>query len=146
MRKHFAWQLAVLSNHLRHIPGSAKANGREPKSCSGRIFNFKLGCFVMCTIARPIQVQLSLEWKTQSSFCPVSLSLSMHIQKNVKPSDGRKENAQIKIQKFINVSNFQFYVGIEHICSCNTLSKCHYLHLNLDGYFEQAPTLFSWPY
>ena len=31
--------------------GSTKANGREPKSCLGRVFNFKLGCFVMCTIA-----------------------------------------------------------------------------------------------
>ncbi len=26
--------------------GSAKANGREPKSCLGRVFNFKLGPFV----------------------------------------------------------------------------------------------------
>ncbi len=25
--------------------GSAKANGREPKTCSGRFFNYKLGCF-----------------------------------------------------------------------------------------------------
>jgi hypothetical protein len=29
----------------QHIPGSAKANGREPKSCLGRVFNFKFGCF-----------------------------------------------------------------------------------------------------
>ncbi len=27
---------------------STNANGREPKSCLGRVFNFKLGCFVMC--------------------------------------------------------------------------------------------------
>ncbi len=26
------------------LEGSTKANGREPKSCLGRIFNFKLGC------------------------------------------------------------------------------------------------------
>jgi hypothetical protein len=24
---------------------SAKANGREPKTCLGRVFNYKLGCF-----------------------------------------------------------------------------------------------------
>jgi hypothetical protein len=40
--------------------GSTKANGKEPKSCLGQVFNFKLGCFVMCTIASPIQAQLSL--------------------------------------------------------------------------------------
>jgi hypothetical protein len=28
--------------------GSSKANGREPKSCLGCIFNFKLGCFTKC--------------------------------------------------------------------------------------------------
>ncbi len=36
-------------------PGSAKANGREPKSCLGRVFNFKLGPFVMYVIAWHIQ-------------------------------------------------------------------------------------------
>jgi hypothetical protein len=25
--------------------GSAKAKGREPKTCLGRVFNYKLGCF-----------------------------------------------------------------------------------------------------
>jgi|CryBogDrversion2_8_1035294.scaffolds.fasta_scaffold219225_1 hypothetical protein len=25
--------------------GSAKANGREPKTCLDRVFNYKLGCF-----------------------------------------------------------------------------------------------------
>ncbi len=38
---------------------SAKANGREPKSCLGRIFNFKLGHFVMYAIAWHIQTCLS---------------------------------------------------------------------------------------
>jgi len=28
--------------------GSLKANGREPESCFGRVFNFKLGCFTKC--------------------------------------------------------------------------------------------------
>ena len=35
--------------------GSAKANGREPKSCLARVFNFKLGHFVMYAIAWHIQ-------------------------------------------------------------------------------------------
>ena len=36
----------------RHLEaGSAKANGREPKSCLGRVFNFKLGHFVLYAIA-----------------------------------------------------------------------------------------------
>ncbi len=26
-------------------PGCAKANGREPKTYLGRVFNYKLGCF-----------------------------------------------------------------------------------------------------
>ncbi len=35
--------------------GSTKANRREPKSCLGRVFNFKLGHFVMYATARHIQ-------------------------------------------------------------------------------------------
>ena len=35
--------------------GSAKVNGREPKSCLGRVFNFKLGHFVMYAIAWHMQ-------------------------------------------------------------------------------------------
>ncbi len=31
---------------------SAKANGRDPKSCLGRVFNFKLDSFVMCALER----------------------------------------------------------------------------------------------
>ncbi len=56
-------------------PRSTKDNGREPKSCFGRVFNFKLGCFVMCTIVWPVQAQTILELKTRPRFCPVSLSL-----------------------------------------------------------------------
>ena len=58
-------------------PGSVKANGKEPKSFLGQVFNFKLGCFVMYTIVWPIQARQSLEFKTQPMFCPVSSSLSM---------------------------------------------------------------------
>jgi hypothetical protein len=35
---------AVVSNYLP-IVGRARASRREPKSCLGQLFNFKLGCF-----------------------------------------------------------------------------------------------------
>ncbi len=57
--------------------GSAKANGREPKSCLCQVFNFKLGCFVMYATARHIQPRPSLELKTRPRFRPVSSSLSL---------------------------------------------------------------------
>jgi hypothetical protein len=52
--------------------GSTKANGREPKSCLSRVFNFKLGCIVMYTIAQHIQARPSLELKTRPRFRPLS--------------------------------------------------------------------------
>jgi hypothetical protein len=51
----------LYSHHLAHGDtacinlGSAKGNGREPKSCLGRVFNFKLGPFVMYAMAWHIQ-------------------------------------------------------------------------------------------
>ncbi len=66
-----------MKNIVLDYNGSAKANGREPKSCLGRVFNFKFGCFVMCTVACPIQARPSLELKTRPRFRPVSLSLTM---------------------------------------------------------------------
>ncbi len=46
-----------LSGHvvLSIGPGSGKANGREPKSCLGRVFNFKLGHFFKYAISWHIQ-------------------------------------------------------------------------------------------
>ena len=32
----------------REKAGSSKANGREPKTCFGQVFNFKFGCFTKC--------------------------------------------------------------------------------------------------
>jgi hypothetical protein len=61
-----------------HKSESAKANGREPKSCLGRAFNFKLARFVMHRIPRHIQARPSLELKIKPRFRPVSSSLSMH--------------------------------------------------------------------
>jgi hypothetical protein len=34
------------------LPGIAKANWSESINCLGRVFNFKLGCFVMSVITR----------------------------------------------------------------------------------------------
>ncbi len=44
------------------------------RGCLGRVFNFKLGCFVWCTIAWPVQARPSLELKTRPRFRPVILS------------------------------------------------------------------------
>ncbi len=41
--------------HSKVIMRSAKANGREPKSCLGQVFSLKLDHFVMHTIARHAQ-------------------------------------------------------------------------------------------
>jgi hypothetical protein len=35
--------------------GSAKDNGKDPKSCMGQVFNFKLGHFVMYAMVLYIQ-------------------------------------------------------------------------------------------
>ncbi len=60
------------------MPGSAKANGREPKSCLGQVINFKLGRHsIMYAVGQHVQALLSLELKTRLRFHPVSLSLSM---------------------------------------------------------------------
>jgi hypothetical protein len=40
----------VLHNFLRTQAGSATSNGREPKSCLGRVFNSKLGSFTLVYI------------------------------------------------------------------------------------------------
>jgi hypothetical protein len=51
--KNYDLEPIPVSNHKMHLylgkakvshgPGSAISNGREPKSCLGRVFNFKLG-------------------------------------------------------------------------------------------------------
>jgi hypothetical protein len=43
------------------MAGSAKANGREPESCLGRVFLFELGHSVMDAIAQHTQARLMLE-------------------------------------------------------------------------------------
>jgi LIM domain len=58
-------------------PGSAITNGREPRSCLGRVFNCKLGSFTDNTKNVAICKWPLLKLKTQPRFCPVSWSLSM---------------------------------------------------------------------
>ncbi len=49
--------MGATSGHITNLKQSiwglsismARANGREPKSCFGRVFNFKIGCFIICT-------------------------------------------------------------------------------------------------
>ncbi len=48
--------------------GSLKANGREPKSCLGRVFNFKLGHFASKQHKCMAHMQPLLELKTRPSF------------------------------------------------------------------------------
>jgi len=57
--------------------GSAISNGREPRSCLGRVFNIKLGSFVSKQLNCMSQTQPLLELKTRPRFCPASWSLSM---------------------------------------------------------------------
>ncbi len=88
--------------------GSVKANGREPKSSLGWVFNFKLGHFVMHTMARHIQARLSIELKTQPRFCSVSLSLTMVcIFKSLMPAVAKNMHCftLLKNKTLINVKN-----------------------------------------
>jgi hypothetical protein len=65
--------LAPGSTAVEHSTGSAISNGREPRSCLGRVFNFKLGCFATlgskCIVLR---MQPLLKLKTRPKARPVS--------------------------------------------------------------------------
>jgi hypothetical protein len=52
--------------------GSAKANGREPKTCLGRVFNNKLGCFDDAHVPVYVDARPHLYLKTRPMFSPVS--------------------------------------------------------------------------
>ncbi len=53
-------------------PGSAKANGREPKTYLGRVFNYKLGRFNDVNVFVYVDARPHLQLKTQPRFSPVS--------------------------------------------------------------------------
>ncbi len=46
--------------------------GREPKNCLGRVFNFKLGCFVDKDVPKLVGEWPHLELKTRPRILPVS--------------------------------------------------------------------------
>ncbi len=50
--------------------GSVKANGREPKTCLGRVFNYKLGCFDDVYLFNYVDIRPHLSLKTQPRFSP----------------------------------------------------------------------------
>jgi hypothetical protein len=52
--------------------GSAITNGREPRSCLGRVFNCKLGSFADNTKNIAACKWPLLKLKSQLRFCPVS--------------------------------------------------------------------------
>ncbi len=53
-------------------PGSTISNGREPRSCLGRVFNFKLCLFALLQNKSTAHVQPLLELKTRPRLSPVS--------------------------------------------------------------------------
>ncbi len=66
------WQVSRLGLDML-----SKFNGREPKSCFGLVFNFKLGYFCYAFIAKHRQVCQHLKLNTLTKFCTVNLNLSM---------------------------------------------------------------------
>ncbi len=63
--------------------GSAKANGREPETCLGRVFNYKLGCFNDVHVLIYVYACPYLQLKTRPRLSPVSYSLSMRQIQNI---------------------------------------------------------------
>jgi hypothetical protein len=62
---------------FRLSPGSAITNGREPRSCLGRVFNSKLGCIAILGSKWMVSMQPLLKLKTRPRARPASLSLSV---------------------------------------------------------------------
>ncbi len=54
------------------LPGSAITNGREPRSCLGRVFNSKLGCIATLGSKCMVCMKPLLKLKTPPKACPVS--------------------------------------------------------------------------
>ncbi len=59
-------------------PGSTKANGKEPETCLGQVFNFKLDCFNHVRVLIYADTHPHLQLKTRPSISPISLSLSIN--------------------------------------------------------------------
>ncbi len=66
------WYLNKVDQGIKRTRGARKlTNGREPKSCLGRVFNFKLGCFARCVqfMAYTNMDESRLENSAQVSSC-----------------------------------------------------------------------------
>jgi hypothetical protein len=61
---------------LSNLLGNKKENGSEPKSCLGRVFNFKLDSFADMNELYGANAKPCLKLKLGPRFCPASLSLS----------------------------------------------------------------------
>jgi hypothetical protein len=51
--------------------GSTKTNWRELKTCLGRVFNYKLGCFDDVHVFISVEARPQLQLKTRPRFSPV---------------------------------------------------------------------------
>ncbi len=58
---------------------SVKANGREPKSCLDRVFNFRLGRFDFTPIQNCVDARPLLELKTRPRSHPPSLNIATSV-------------------------------------------------------------------
>jgi len=74
LSKKTCWQCVSDSGSIRVGSCWAEANGRQPISGSGQVFNFNLSCFIMIVILWHKEVYPYLELKTQHWFLLVSLS------------------------------------------------------------------------
>ncbi len=64
--------LRVVWGQVFDFTGSAKANRREPKTCLGRVFNYKLDCFNDVHVLIYVDAHPHFYLKTQPRFSPVS--------------------------------------------------------------------------
>jgi hypothetical protein len=73
----YATQIGLDQQEPGDPKGSAEAYWKEPKSCLGRVFNYKLVCFVDKHVLKCVSASPYLELKTRLRFCPPSLCLCM---------------------------------------------------------------------
>ncbi len=93
MKIHTIWSLSV-----KRL-GSAKANGREPKSNTAKVLDFKLGCLIVVEIVRGLNKRSRLELKTLlwltlvtevcpwAGRCPFLISLASHTHRHLSDID-----------------------------------------------------------
>jgi len=88
----------MLSLIYKDKAGSTKANGREPKSCLYRVFNYKLGCFDKLHKKCIAWKCPLLELKTRPKFSPDDLSLSKGTETFLLTNLIKCHNATFKLE------------------------------------------------